>query len=69
MTSDGMLEHEGLGQPIDPRSSTKTRSGQRYVLDIADIALQPGKPVPLALKKADKTRVAKQTWVFRVISF
>ncbi|KAL4233287.1 Vacuolar protein sorting-associated protein 13D [Mactra antiquata] len=65
MTSSGMLEHEGTGQPLDPRKSGSERSGQRFVLDIADIALQPGKPVALALKKADDRRAAKQTWRFQ----
>ncbi|XP_053397930.1 intermembrane lipid transfer protein VPS13D-like [Mercenaria mercenaria] len=64
MTSSGMLEHEGTGQPMDPSKASGSRPGQRFVLDIADIAYQPGKPVALALKKADERRAAKQTWRF-----
>jgi hypothetical protein len=61
-----MLEHEGTGQPMDPSKASASRPGQRFVLDIADIAYQPGKPVALALKKADERRAAKQTWRFVV---
>lgn len=66
MTSCGMLEHEGTGQPLDPFKAGSSRPGQRFVLDIADIAYQPGRPVSLALKKADERRAAKQTWRFEV---
>ena len=58
-----MLENEGASQPLDPSKSA--RSGQRFVLDFADIALQPGKSVPLQVKKANE-RAAKQTWIFKV---
>ncbi|KAK3583966.1 hypothetical protein CHS0354_033760 [Potamilus streckersoni] len=63
MTSSGMLEHEGSMPPSDPRKSTAF-SQSRMVLDIADLALQPGKPVPLILKKPDDRRKAMQTWNF-----
>ncbi|KAL3882451.1 hypothetical protein ACJMK2_028789, partial [Sinanodonta woodiana] len=63
MTSSGMLEHEGSMPPSDPRKST-AYSQSRMVLDIADLALQPGKPVPLILKKPDDRRKAMQTWNF-----
>ena len=66
MTPGGMLEHEGQAPPMDPRKQSSSGSRHRLVLDIADIALQPGKPIPLALKKADERRVVKQTWKFKV---
>ena len=66
MTPSGMLEHEGHAPPMDPRKMSSSGSRHRLVLDIADIALQPGKPIPLALKKTDERRVAKQTWKFKV---
>ena len=66
MTSNGMLEHEGQAPPMDPRKPATSSSRHRLVLDIADIALQPGRPIPLALKKADERRAAKQTWKFKV---
>ena len=65
MTPGGMLEHEGQAPPMDPRKQSTSGSRHRLVLDIADIALQPGKPIPLALKKADERRVVKQTWKFK----
>ena len=69
MTSNGMLEHEGQAPPMDPRKPSSSSSRHRLVLDIADIALQPGRPIPLALKKADERRAAKQTWKFKVLYF
>ncbi|KAL5009744.1 hypothetical protein ScPMuIL_012049 [Solemya velum] len=63
MTSHGMLEHEGSAPPRDPRKSS-TSLGHSMVLDIADIAPQPGKCVPLTLRKPDERRCSTQTWRF-----
>ncbi|XP_041352246.1 vacuolar protein sorting-associated protein 13D-like isoform X2 [Gigantopelta aegis] len=63
MTGDGMLEHEGSMPPRDPRNS-KATTAQGLVLDIADIAPQPGRCVPLKLRKRDARRKSTQTWKF-----
>ena len=63
MTGSGMLEHEGS---VSPREPGKPRSSQPQgpVLDISDIAPQPGRPVPLVLKKPDERRRSTQMWRF-----
>lgn len=45
MTSKGLLQHEGTSTPRDPRKtslSVDSVSVVSYVLDVHDIALQPG---------------------------
>ncbi|XP_060085097.1 intermembrane lipid transfer protein VPS13D-like [Ylistrum balloti] len=62
MTTKGMLEHEGSMPPRDPRK--QGTSSNRLVLDIADIAPQPGKMVLLTLRKIDERRKSTQKWSF-----
>ncbi|XP_076466689.1 LOW QUALITY PROTEIN: intermembrane lipid transfer protein VPS13D-like [Babylonia areolata] len=68
MTGSGMLEHEGSMSPRDPSKARAPSSAhpptQGFVLDISDIAPQPGRPVPLVLKKPDERRRSTQTWRF-----
>lgn len=63
MTSQGMLEHEGSMPPRDPLKPY-SKSHSSLVLDIADIAPQPGKFVPLTLRKPDERRKSTQKWEF-----
>ncbi|XP_021344106.1 vacuolar protein sorting-associated protein 13D-like, partial [Mizuhopecten yessoensis] len=63
MTTKGMLEHEGSMPPRDPRKQGS--SSNRLVLDIAAIAPQPGKKVPLTLRKIDERRLSTQKWCFK----
>ncbi|XP_025097802.1 vacuolar protein sorting-associated protein 13D-like isoform X4 [Pomacea canaliculata] len=63
MTSSGMLEHEGSVSPREP-SKPQSSAPQGPVLDISDIAPQPGRSVPLMLKKPDERRKSTQTWRF-----
>ncbi|XP_071113916.1 intermembrane lipid transfer protein VPS13D-like [Haliotis cracherodii] len=64
MTSSGMLEHEGSMPPRDPQKKSTTTPSPGLVLDIGDIAPQPGRCVPLVLKKPDLRRKSTQTWRF-----
>ncbi|XP_048240313.1 vacuolar protein sorting-associated protein 13D-like isoform X2 [Haliotis rufescens] len=64
MTSSGMLEHEGSMPPRDPQKKSTTKPSPGLVLDIGDIAPQPGRCVPLVLKKPDLRRKSTQTWRF-----
>ncbi|XP_064629557.1 intermembrane lipid transfer protein VPS13D-like isoform X2 [Lineus longissimus] len=63
MTSQGMLQHEGSSTPRDPRRPSMTQTNV-FVLDIEDIALQPGRSVKLMLRKPDERRKSTQTWRF-----
>jgi vacuolar protein sorting-associated protein 13D len=63
MTSQGMLQHEGSSTPRDPRRPSMTQTNV-FVLDIEDIALQPGRNVKLMLRKPDERRTSTQTWRF-----
>ncbi|KAL8611447.1 hypothetical protein ACOMHN_014502 [Nucella lapillus] len=67
MTGGGMLEHEGSMSPRDPPGKARTPSSQLSqgpVLDISHIAPQPGRPLPLVVKKPDERRRSTQTWRF-----
>lgn len=69
MSSAGMLQHEGSSTPRDPRtrhmpSASSDSTSVCYVLDINDIALQPNREVPLALRKVDERRKSTQVWKF-----
>ncbi|GAB1600262.1 intermembrane lipid transfer protein VPS13D [Argonauta hians] len=62
MTGEGMLENEGSAPPQEPGKVTSNVLG--LVLDISDIAPQPGKCVPLILRKPDERRRTTQLWKF-----
>ncbi|XP_036356919.1 vacuolar protein sorting-associated protein 13D isoform X3 [Octopus sinensis] len=62
MTGEGMLENEGSAPPQEPGKVTGNVLG--LVLDISDIAPQPGKCVPLILRKPDERRRTTQLWKF-----
>ncbi|CAE1274656.1 VPS13D [Acanthosepion pharaonis] len=62
MTGEGMLENEGSAPPQEPGKVTRNVLG--LVLDTSDIAPQPGKCVPLILRKPDERRRATQLWKF-----
>ena len=61
-----MLENEGSAPPQEPGKVTRNVLG--LVLDTSDIAPQPGKCVPLILRKPDERRRATQLWKFTDVS-
>ena len=63
MTPTYMLENEGMCQPLEPGKSS--RSGQRYVLDVADNKSNP----VLVLRVAGDGHSGRQRWTFRVSVF
>lgn len=61
-----MLENEGSAPPQEPGKVARNVLG--LVLDTSDIAPQPGKCVPLILRKPDERRRATQLWKFTDVS-
>ncbi|WAR08719.1 VP13D-like protein [Mya arenaria] len=59
MTPTNMLENEGMCQPLEPGKASRT--GQRYVLDVADNKENP----VLVVRKATEGKSARQRWTFR----
>ena len=66
MTSTGMLQNEFFSPPRDLRKGP-SESGEMLVLDISELAANPKRHIPLALRKADERRKATQTWFFDVV--
>jgi len=64
LTSEGFLVHEGSSPPKEITQNNAELVGNRYVLDIEDVAPQPNRCMPLTLRRPDSRRHNTQKWSF-----